>query len=559
MNVTLISLNSQYIHSSLAPYCLLSGIKEYGNPCWQAHVVEGTVNEPVQGVVSRILTTHPNVVGFCCYIWNIERVTQVISLLKEQRPELTVIVGGPEVGYRAEDVLKGTPVIDYVLTGEGEYSLPLLLQQLEQGKVPTAPGVNYLAEQGMVSYPEQPLENPPSPYIEEYFENLKGRIAYLETSRGCPYSCAYCLSARCGKLKFYSLERAKKEILLLANSGAQTVKLVDRTFNAHRRRAKELFSFIIEEMGKGIPHGVCFHFEIAGDLLDDETIEILSTAPKGSIQLEVGIQSFHEPTLAYIRRKIKVQSVIEKVQKLLSYGNIHIHIDLIAGLPLETYELFRQSVNKAYAVGANMLQMGFLKLLHGSPMRDDPARYPCTFCDTAPYEVIQTPWISKEELETLHKAEWALDKLYNSGRFHRSLAYVLSTTNETPFDFFLAFGQWVTLPRGASLSQVAEQFFSYCLSLQGVEKHPLRNAMVCDWLSSVKGGKLPAFLHVQDDSLGKFRKWLRKSEMHCPKQGVERGVALLYEPLQGVYADYVTPDPVTGQYELQFVDFNSLL
>lgn len=559
MNIALVSLNSQYIHSSLAPYCLLAGIQEYGNPSWQAHVVEGTVNEPVEGVVQRILTAQPTAVGFCCYIWNIEQVYQVIALVKEKLPDIQVIVGGPEVGYRAENVLAQNSLIDYVITGEGEYALPMLLQCLEKGLAPAVAGVSFRGEQGIVSFPEQPLENPPSPYVEEYFENLKGRIAYLETSRGCPYSCAYCLSARCGKLKIYPLERAKEEILKLANSGAQTVKFVDRTFNAHRERAKEIFSFIIVEMGKRIPEGVCFHFEIAGDLLDEETISILSNAPKGSMQLEVGIQSFYEPTLAYIRRKIQVEKVIEKIQKVLAVGNIHVHIDLIAGLPLETYALFRESVNKAYAVGADMLQMGFLKLLHGSPMREDPQRYPCTFTESAPYEVIETPWISKEELKRLHKAEWALDKVYNSGRFSRSLSYGLETTKSSPFDFLLAFGEWATLPAGASLSQVAEQFYSFCLQQKGVEQSLLRNAMVCDWLSSVKGGKLPAFLQVPDERLGKFRKWLRKSDVHAQKQGIERGVALLYEPLQGVYADYQLPDPVTGQYDLQIVDINSVL
>ncbi len=559
MNVTLVSLNSQYIHSSLAPYCLLSGIKEYGNPLWQAGVVEGTVNEPVEGVVQRILTAQPSVVGFCCYIWNIGRVYEVVSLLKESLPQVTVIVGGPEVGYRAENVLAENPMIDYVITGEGEYALPTLLQHLEQGQIPNVAGVSFRKGNDVISVPEQPLENPPSPYCDEYFENLKGRIAYLETSRGCPYACAYCLSARCGKLKFYLLERAKEEIIKLANSGTKTVKFVDRTFNAHRERAKELFSFIIQEIGSRIPYGVCFHFEIAGDLLDEETIEILSTAPKGSMQLEVGIQSFHEPTLEYIRRKIQVEKVIEKIQKVLAAGNVHVHIDLIAGLPLETYELFRESVNKAYSVGANMLQMGFLKLLHGSPMRDDPARYPCTFNGTAPYEVIETPWITKEELARLHKAEWSLDKLYNSGRFFRSLNYLLKTTGATPFDFLLAFGEWISLPSGASLAQVAEQFFVFGLQQKAVEKSALRNAMVCDWLSSVKGGRLPAFLQVQDEGLGEFRKWLRKSETHASKQGIERGVALLYEPLQGVYADYDICDPVTGQYTLQFIDINSVL
>lgn len=559
MNITLVSLNSQYIHSSLAPYCLLSGIKEYGTPSWKASVVEGTVNEPVEAVVQRILTAQPTAVGFCCYIWNIGRVYETIALLKEKLSDVTIIVGGPEVGYRAQNVLEENPFIDYVITGEGEYALPALLQHLEQETIPAVAGVSYRSEDGVVSVPEQSLENPPSPYIGEYFENLKGRIAYLETSRGCPYSCAYCLSARCGKLKFYPIERAKEEIIKLANSGTKTVKFVDRTFNAHRERAKELFSFIIKEIGDRIPVDVCFHFEIAGDLLDEETIEILSTAPKGSMQLEVGIQSFHEPTLEYIRRKIQVEKVIEKIQKVLAVGNIHIHIDLIAGLPLETYELFRESVNKAYSVGANMLQMGFLKLLHGSPMRDDPVRYPCTFNSLAPYEVVETPWITKEELQRLHKAEWALDKLYNSGRFFRSLKYALEITGITPFDFLLAFGEWVSLPSGASLSQVAQQFYTFCSQQKGIEQPLLRNAMVCDWLSSVKGGKLPAFLQVQDERLGKFRKWLRKSEIHAPKTGIERGVALLYEPLRGVYVDYEICDPVTGQYALQIVDLNSLL
>ncbi len=559
MKIVILSLNSQYIHSSLAPYCLLAGMKEYGNPSFETVVVEGTVNEDAETVCKKILTACPDVVGFCCYIWNIQQVLNLIAMVKEQLPHVKIIVGGPEVGYRPREVLEHHDEIDYVITGEGERALPLLVECIETKKVPTVAGVSYKGETGVISHREEPLEIPPSPYKEEYFSHLQGRIAYLETSRGCPYSCAYCLSARCGKLKFYPLERAKKEILLLANSGAKTVKFVDRTFNAHRQRAKDLFSFIIENIGKEIPQGVCFHFEIAGDLLDEETINILKTAPKGSIQLEIGIQSFYEPTLSYIRRKTNLEKVTRQVGRLLEENNLHIHIDLIAGLPLETFTIFRDSVNKAYGVGAHMLQLGFLKLLHGSPMRDDPARYPCSFREQAPYEVIDTPWITQEELERLHLVEWGVDKLYNSGRFPRSLEYVLKTTNVTPFDFFLQFGEWVCLPEGASLAQVAEQFYTYCLTLAYIQKDELRNAMVCDWISSVRGGKLPPFLQVQDDRLGQFRKWLRKEETMAPQKGVSRGVALLYEPLQGVYVDYQTPDPVTGQYSLHFVPLNSLL
>ncbi|MBR3844536.1 MAG: DUF4080 domain-containing protein, partial [Clostridia bacterium] len=191
--------------------------------------------------------------------------------------------------------------------------------------------------------------------------------------------------------------------------------------------------------------------------------------------------------------------------------------------------------------------------LHGSPMREQPQRYPCSFCNEAPYEVLETPWITNGELKRLHKVEWALDKLYNSGRFSDSLQYVLQTTDITPFDFFLQFGEWAGSPAGVSLARVAELFMEFCLLQSGVEKDLLRNAMVCDWLSSVCGGKLPLFLQVKDVILGEFRKRLRKDELLAPKPGIPRGAALLYHPTRGVYVDYEFPHPVTGRYKLHFV------
>ncbi|MBR3844019.1 MAG: B12-binding domain-containing radical SAM protein, partial [Clostridia bacterium] len=348
MKIVICSLNSQYIHSSLAPYCLLAGMKQYGNPSWHTAVIEGTVNEPLDAVCEKIVSAGPDVVGFCCYIWNIKRVYELITMVKARLNSVRIIVGGPEVGYCPSHVLEKSSDIDFVITGEGEKALPLLVSCIETDETPRVAGVSYRGEDGVISHSEEALEEPPSPYSEEYFNQLNGRIAYLETSRGCPYSCAYCLSARCGKLKFYSIQRAKEEILMLAKSGAKTVKFVDRTFNAHRDRAKELFAFIIEHIGKEIPKGVCFHFEIAGDLLDDETVALLQTAPAGSIQLEIGIQSFHKETLSYIRRKTDLEKVIRQVGKLLHKNNIHIHVDLIAGLLLESFSLFRESVNKAY-------------------------------------------------------------------------------------------------------------------------------------------------------------------------------------------------------------------
>jgi radical SAM superfamily enzyme YgiQ (UPF0313 family) len=533
---------------------LLAGVRAYGDPSISVSVVEGTVNEQPEKTVEKILATNPDVLGFCCYIWNITRVAELLPIIKQHLPKVTMVLGGPEVGYCAKEVLETYPQVDFVITGEGERALPLLCNALLTGEKLDIGGLTYREGEKIISVPELPLtEESPSPYCQEYFDALQGRIAYLETSRGCPYACAYCLSARCGKLKFYSLERAKKELLLLANSGTKTVKLVDRTFNANRQRAKDLWRFIIENYGTNIPKGVCFHFEIAGDLLDEESISLLHTVPAGLMQFEIGIQSFHSETLTYIRRKTDIEKLTRNIRRLLEKNNVHVHIDLIAGLPLEDFDTFGESVNRAFALQPHMLQLGFLKMIHGSPMREDSERYPCQFHKTPPYEVTATPVLNQQELMLLHKVEWALDKLYNSGRFGRSLPYVLSVTGMTPFAFFLAFGQWVHFSSGASLDEVAKAFYDFALA-QGADKEQLRNCMVCERLETVRGGKLPAFLQVEDSRLATFRKSLRKDVATAPSKGISRGTALLYEPLQGVYVDYDIPHPVTGKYDLHIVD-----
>ncbi len=551
MNLCLCSINSKYIHSSLAPWCLRAGVLAYGDSEIHPQVVEGTVNEEPMGIVERIVETAPHVIGFCCYIWNITRVRELLPLVKERLPDVVIVLGGPEVGYCAKDVLTNNPLVDYVLTGEGERSLPLLCDALLHRRPVDVAGVTYRVEGGIVSLPEEPLsDEPPSPYCEEYFEALNGRIAYLETSRGCPYSCAYCLSARCGKPRFFNIERAKRELLLLAGSGTKTVKLVDRTFNANRQRAKDLWRFIIENYPANIPQGVCFHFEIAGDLLDEESLEIIGSAPAGLMQFEIGIQSFHAPTLNYIRRKTDLAKLTENIRRLLGYQNAHIHIDLIAGLPFEDFATFAHSFNQAFALQPNMLQLGFLKLIHGSPMREEEERYPCTFDATPPYQVTGTPWLNTEELSTLSNVEDALERLYNSGRFVRSLPLAMTAFGGTSFEFFSAFGERVVLPQGCSLNRVAKEFYDFALDL-GVEANVLRTAMVLERLERVRGGKLPDFLQVQDERLSAFRKQLRKDPATAPKAGVPRGTALLYQPLRGVYVDYTTPHPITGAYPLQ--------
>ena len=346
MKVVLCSLNSQYIHSSLAPWCLLAGVKAYCPPTVQAVVVEGTVNEPKEAVLDRVLQEQPDVVGFSTYIWNVTTVFALAKAVRKALPQVKIVLGGPEVGYRPENVLQTLPEADAVLSGEGEYPFAAFLLSLLTGTPwEQVPALSFRTENGVhIAAPYLPKEDPVSPYGEEYFKALHGRIAYLETSRGCPYSCAFCLSGRCGTVRFFDLEITKANLLRLASSGAKTIKLVDRTFNANRARAYELISFITEHYGKEIPQGVCFHFEIAGDILDDRLLSCLANIPKGAVQLEIGLQSFCEKTLAAVHRKTDLQRLERNIRALIAPRNIHIHIDLIAGLPFEDAKTFAKAL-----------------------------------------------------------------------------------------------------------------------------------------------------------------------------------------------------------------------
>ena len=476
--------------------------------------------------------------------------------IKALFPSSAIILGGPEVSYNAKDVLKEYSWCDFVISGEGEYPFAFLCDAIKTDNGFDIPGVcRRNGNDFVVSEPYIAKDEPPSPYCEEYFAALNGRIAYLETSRGCPYSCAFCLSGRCGGVRFFDIERAKHEMLLLAKSGTQTVKLVDRTFNANKTRAKELWRFVIREHGKGIPENVCFHFEIAGDILDDESIEILNSAPKGSIQLEIGMQSFNEKTLAYINRKTNTEKLKENIKRLAAPENLHIHIDLIAGLPFEDMNSFAKSFDTGYYLRSNMLQLGFLKLLHGAAMRDDKEKYPCEFLKEPPYEVISTPWISKDELAVLHKTEDALERLCNSGRFTGTIDYVLEKTGLSPFDFFRNFGEYAAEKCGAfvSLDDYTKTAFEYLSSLKGTDVSVLKDKMICDRLCSNSSGKLPEVLKVQNPDIKKIRLSIESEEDNRRKPGIKRGFSLLQSEKAAVFADYENKDPVTGKYVLKKV------
>ncbi len=556
MKVVFCSLNSQYIHSSLAPWCLAAGVSAYADTAVETQVVEGTINESLSAVVERITALAPDVVGCSCYIWNITRMRELATAIKAALPDCFVFFGGPEVSYCAERVLCDNPCVDAVVLGEGECPVATLVSALSRKEaVSGIDGVSYRdGERVVTAAPYLTDEIPPSPYTDAYLEALGGRIAYLETSRGCPYSCAFCLSGRCGNVRFYPMERVKKELLLLANSGTKTVKLVDRTFNADRRRAREIWGFLMEQYGVGFPTDVCFHFEIAGDLLDEETFLLLSEAPCGLFQMEAGLQSFHEPTLAAVRRKTDTAKLTDNIRKLISCGNIHLHIDLIAGMPYETAETFADGVNRAIALAPHMLQLGFLKLLHGAPMREERDAYPCDHTDTPPYEVKSTPWMTADELRQLHGVEQALDRLYNSGRFRRTLAYVTEQTRLTPFAVLQHLAHAC---EGTNLSRISLDAYTtlvwdtFC-AMAGVDPEQLRDRMIEDRLSANPSAILPPCLRVRVEETKALKRLADTDVRYARPDGVQRGAACLSDGKTLVFADCHRRHPVTGQYRLRY-------
>ena len=544
-------LNSKYIHSSLAPWYLYNGVRAFCDEDITAKVIEGTVNEKPEKIISRLIEEKAEIFAFSCYIWNIENVKTIAEEIKRQTGAL-IVFGGPEVSYNADFILENYGFVDFVLSGEGEKSFPALLNCINKnGDFSLIKGLCYREnDKIIISEPVVSEKEPLSPYCDEYFATLGGRIAYIEASRGCPFSCAFCLSGRCGKLVLFDIKRVKREILLLAKSGTQTVKFIDRTFNASSERADEIISFIIENYGNEIPENVCFHFEIDGGTLKDSTLELLKSAPAGLFQLEVGLQSFNPDTLRAVHRNPDTARLENTIKELISAGNMHIHADLIAGLPYENLDSFRNSFNRIYEIKPHMLQLGFLKLLHGSELREKSNDSDCIYHKNAPYEVISTGCLSEEDMQTIHFAEDAADRLYNSGRFGRTLEYLINECGFEPFDLFSSFGRFTAEKRNIPLDEYIALVYNFFGSK--TDKTRLRDMLVCDRLSSNPSGIIPGILKIPDSRLKRIKKHLSENM----KLGGKTACAILYSENTVVYCDYKHKNPVTENYELSFMEIS---
>lgn len=549
MKVIISCLNSKYVHASLSPWCLLAGIREFSEKTFDAHVMESTINGDIEAFADKIINEKPDVVAFSCYIWNITKTLEICRIIKNKYG-CRIVLGGPEVAYRPEDILEKYEFTDFVLSGEGEWAFPDFLNNLN-GDLSVVSGLSYRNGNEIISIPEKEYtESPPSPFCDEFFKNLNGRITYIETARGCPYRCAFCLSGRCSPLRFFDIDGVKKEIIKLSGSGTQTVKFVDRTFNANAERANEILFFIKENYGKEIPDNVCFHFEIAGDILKESTLEILSSMPRGAVQLEIGMQSFNEETLKIINRKTNTKKLVENIGKLISFNNMHIHIDLIAGLTGENLESFIESFNTAYSLKAHMLQMGFLKLLYGADMRENTGKYPCTFNDEPPYEVISTPWLSSDEIRMLKNCEDALDRLYNSGRFLFTLDYLTEEAEIPSFEVFCGFGNSVNGNK-MRLSDYAEKFYNFFCDK--CDKEILREKILCDLLCCSSSVQIPDSLKIKDP----LYKKLKKHFIENVDKNIK--IAILYSENKVFAVDQNKEKNLHNRYEGELYDIDELI
>ncbi len=425
VKILLTTLNAKYVHTSLAlrnlqAYCRKQAI--------EASIREYTINQELSQIISDIYRQQPKIIGIACYIWNITMVMELCSLLKKVMPDIVVILGGPEVSYDPLDILQTNPCVDYVIIGEGEESLADLLRVLvHSGEAAGMAGIAFREQgQGVVhgqSRIVSVLDELPFAYRIDELNEIKDRIIYYESSRGCPFSCQYCLSSTTTGVRFYSLQRVFADLKTFIDQDVRQVKFVDRTFNTRKEHYLPIIRFLSQQTCR-----TNFHLEIAADLLDDEALAVLLAAPKGRFQLEIGVQSTHEPTLEAICRHNQWDKIVQNVAALRRQDTMHLHLDLIVGLPYETMEIFSRSFNDVYSLQPHMLQIGFLKMLKGSGMRRSERSHEYVYTDSAPYEVLANRYMSYAEIRKLHCFEEVFNLTYNSNRFHTALAWLIKTS-----------------------------------------------------------------------------------------------------------------------------------
>lgn len=437
MNIVLTAINAKYIHSNLAVYSLRAYAEEYKD---EIAIAEYTINQQLDDILMDLYKKKPDVLCFSCYIWNLTYVEDLVREVKKIFPALPIWLGGPEVSYDAKKVLERLPEVTGVMFGEGEETFYELMKHYhgDGSEFSEIVGIAYRGDEGIFQNKwRKTIDLSTVPFVYQDMEDFKNKIIYYETSRGCPFSCSYCLSSVDKCLRFRSLELVKKELQFFIDEEVPQVKFVDRTFNCNHKHAMEIWNYLMEH-DKGITN---FHFEVAADLLNEEEIQLIEQMRPGLIQLEIGVQSTNEQTIKEIRRTMKFPEVARIVKRINQKGNVHQHLDLIAGLPYEGLESFKKSFDDVYALYPEQLQLGFLKVLKGSYMEEMNESYGLVYKSKPPYDVLYTNWISYDEILTLKTVEEMVEVYYNSGQFSYTLR-ALEKEFTSPFEMYLALGKY---------------------------------------------------------------------------------------------------------------------
>ena len=490
MKILLTAINSKFIHSNLAVRYLKAFTEDLPYNC---SIREFSINDREEKILEEIIKEKPNVVAFSTYIWNIEMVTRLSNLIKIVDKNIEILYGGPEVSYDSSNILKELNG-DYIIQGEGEKTYREFVEyKLGEKELESIRGLYFKKCNDVIFNGNRPLMNMDEivfPYKED--ENLDNKIVYYEASRGCPFNCKYCLSSTTHGVRFLDIERVKRELQFFIDKKVRLVKFVDRTFNCNFKFSTAIWEFLINSDTK-----TQFHFEISADILKPQELEILRKAPKNRFQFEVGVQTTNDDVLRQINRFVNFSDIKEKVLELLAIKNIKQHLDLIAGLPGEDYTSFKKSFNDVYSIGPEEIQLGFLKLLRGSSMREEAELYDMRYSPYPPYEILSTKDISYDELLVLKKVEHMVDKYYNSQKFNNVIKFFIDKF-ETPFDFFLSLGEFFEMKgyfnRNIGNSEYYKVFLEFNEKVLKSDNSILRDIIKYDYLTFNKRRGMPEFL-----------------------------------------------------------------
>lgn len=548
MKVTLVAVNSKFIHSNLAVRYLKAYTKDMPYEC---NIKEFSINDRIERIVQEIMLDKPDAIALSCYIWNIEYILKISRLIKLIDSNISIILGGPEVSYDGKVYIDGNKYCDYIIEGEGEEIYRELIESFLN------PSVNkreikglYFIEQGEVVYTGKrelmDMNKIAFPY--EQSENLDNKIVYYEASRGCPFNCKYCLSSTIHGVRFLDIERVKKELKFFIDKKVRLVKFVDRTFNCNHKFAYDIWQFLINQDTE-----TTFHFEISADLLSKEEIELLYSAPKDRFQFEVGVQTTNDEVLSNINRNANFQDIREKVEELLRIRNIKQHVDLIAGLPGEDLNSFKKSFNDLYTVEAEEIQLGFLKLLKGSDMRKESEKWGMVYSPYPPYEILKTKHISYDEIVELKRVDAVLDKYYNSNKFNNILKYFIDIYDK-PFNFYHDLGEFCYkkgyFDRNISNADYYKVFLEFNEEVLEKDNGILSEIVKYDYLIFNKKKWLPGFLTRHLD---------KKEEKEIRNNLIEKGFIEKSELSNNAHIEKFSIDILKFKEEGKIYNNNSIL